>query len=176
MGRSNMMRVFAYEDASSKHAIAAPSAPHEIPYRAWVRHISGLLSPPDLGRIASFGTRTSSSTSSLVSEARNESFPFWSFARKPLLLVGTTNPRIERWSLSSLVLAHTIAACAVDQLVIHIFAPLMTQEPSLVSRGMVIMPAGLEPKSGSVSPKQPMSSPDAIFGKKCRFCSSLPNA
>ena len=36
------------------------------------------------------------------------------------------------------------------------------------------MPAGLEPKSGSVSPKQPISSPAAIRGSQACFCSSLP--
>ena len=37
------------------------------------------------------------------------------------------------------------------------------------------MPAGLEPKSGSVSPKQPIASPAAIRGSQACFCSSLPN-
>ena len=36
------------------------------------------------------------------------------------------------------------------------------------------MPAGLEPKSGSVSPKQPTFSPFAICGSHCSFCSSEP--
>ncbi len=37
------------------------------------------------------------------------------------------------------------------------------------------MDAGSEPWSGSVSPKQPMTSPAAIRGSHCCFCSSLPN-
>ena len=37
------------------------------------------------------------------------------------------------------------------------------------------MPPGLEPKSGSVSPKQPIASPAAIRGSQVCFCSSLPN-
>ena len=36
------------------------------------------------------------------------------------------------------------------------------------------MPPGLEPKSGSVRPKQPISSPAAIPGSHCSRCSSLP--
>ena len=36
------------------------------------------------------------------------------------------------------------------------------------------MPAGFEPKSGSVSPKQPTASPVAIRGSHSCFCSSLP--
>ena len=36
------------------------------------------------------------------------------------------------------------------------------------------MPPGLEPKSGSVSPKQPMASPVAIRGSQVSFCSSEP--
>src|SRR5881396_921976 len=94
-----------------------------MPYRAAVRHMSGDLSPPDLGRIASFGTCTSWSTSSLVSLARSESLPFWSFAENPLVPVGTMKPRMESASSILPVLAQMIAACAVEPLVIHIFAP-----------------------------------------------------
>jgi hypothetical protein len=36
------------------------------------------------------------------------------------------------------------------------------------------MPDGLEPKSGSVRPKQPIASPAAIRGSQLSFCSSLP--
>ena len=36
------------------------------------------------------------------------------------------------------------------------------------------MPPGLDPKSGSVSPKQPIASPAAIRGSHSSFCSSLP--
>ena len=46
-----------------------------------------------------------------------------------------------------------------------------------VERGdVVIIPAGLDPKSGSVRPKQPIFSAAASFGSHSRFCSSLPNA
>ena len=38
------------------------------------------------------------------------------------------------------------------------------------------MPAGLEPKSDSVSPKQPTFSPLAICGSHWSFCSSDPKA
>jgi len=37
------------------------------------------------------------------------------------------------------------------------------------------MPTGSEPALGSVSPKQPTSSPVASRGKKRSFCSSDPN-
>ncbi len=43
-------------------------------------------------------------------------------------------------------------------------------------RARVRIPAGLEPKSGSVSPKQPITSPVAMPGSHCCFCSSEPNA
>ena len=36
------------------------------------------------------------------------------------------------------------------------------------------MPAGLEPKSGSVRPKHPIASPAAIRGSHSCFCSSEP--
>ena len=54
------------------------------------------------------------------------------------------------------VLAQMMETVACEPLVIHILVPLSTQ-PSFVSRAVVIMPPGLEPKSGSVRPKQPIS-------------------
>ena len=63
---------------------------------------------------------------------------------------------------------------ATDPLVIHILVPLSTHSsPSRLAR--VRIPAGLEPKSGSVSPKQPIASPAAIRGSQRVFWSSLPN-
>ena len=41
---------------------------------------------------------------------------------------------------------------------------------------VVSMPFGFEPKSGSVSPKQPITRPAAISGSHFCFCSSEPNA
>ena len=89
-------------------------------------------------------TFTSCNTSSLVSLARRDNFPFWSLAENPLASVGTMKPRIDFESLRSPVLAQMIATPAVEPLVIHILAPFRTQ-PSGVSRAVVIMPAGLDP-------------------------------
>ena len=76
--------------------------------------------------------------------------------------------------MPSSVWAHTTATSAMDPLVIHIFVPVSTHEsPSRLAR--VRMPAGLEPKSDSVRPKQPIASPAAIRGSQVSFCSSLPN-
>src|SRR4029079_4903993 len=105
----------------------------------------GLLIPPLLGRSADAGTFTSCSTSSLVSEARRESFPFWSLDVNPGASVGTTKPRIDLSLLSSPVLAQMIATCAVDPLVIHILAPLITQLPSFWTSARVIIPDGFDP-------------------------------
>ncbi len=58
--------------------------------------------------------------------------------------------------------------------VIHIFVPDTIQ--SLPSRRAAVrMCEGSLPKSGSVRPKQPMTSPAAIFGSHSCFCSSEPN-
>ncbi len=57
--------------------------------------------------------------------------------------------------------------------VIHIFSPLSTY--SLPRRSArVRMAAGLEPASGSVSPKQPIFSPLAMAGSQRCFCASVP--
>ena len=84
-------------------------------------------------------------------------------------------PRMDFGSSMAPVLAQMMDTVACEPLVIHILVPFSTQ-PSLVSRAVVIMPPGLEPKSGSVSPKQPISWPEARSGSQCRFCSSDPKA
>ncbi len=57
--------------------------------------------------------------------------------------------------------------------VIHIFSPFrMYSSPDL--RARVVMPAGFDPKPGSVSPKQPSFSPVASAGSQVFFCSSEP--
>src|SRR5271157_6626889 len=90
-------------------------------------------------------------------------------AVNPGVLVGTMKPRIP-----SSVAAHTIATSATEPLVIHILRPLITQsEPSC--RARVFIAAGSDPTSGSVNPKQPSSSPAAMPGSQCCFCSSDPN-
>ena len=112
----------------------------------------------------------SSKCSSPVAEARSESFLWTSRAENPLVSVSTMNPRIP-----SGVFAQTIARSATVPFVIHILAPLMTQ-PSPSGTARVSMPDGSEPWSGSVRPKQPISSPRDIFGRYFSFCSSLPKA
>ena len=66
IGLPNTSRPAAYSSAASKHARAAPTAPHTIPCRASSRHESGPRSVVEPGRTFSSGTRTSSSTSSEV--------------------------------------------------------------------------------------------------------------
>ena len=80
-----------------------------------------------------------------MSLARSESLPFWSFALKPAVSVGTMKPRIERSLASPFVFAHTTAMFAVDPFVIHILEPLRIQLPSPCSLAIVIMPLGFEP-------------------------------
>jgi hypothetical protein len=141
-----------------------------MPSRASDRQESGLASPRAPGRTASAGSRTSSSTSSEVTDARSDSLRVIVGALKPTESVGTTKPRIP-----SSVRAHTTATSAMEPLVIHILVPSSTQ--SLPSRrARVRMPAGLLPKSASVSPKQPIASPVAIRGSHCSFCAAEPNA
>ena len=140
-----------------------------IPNRASLRQPSGPPSPAAPGSTASAGSRRSSKTSSLVTLARSESFWWISLAEKPFEAVGTTNPRIR-----SSVRAHTTATSATDPLVIQSLVPLRTQSPEASRLATVRILAGLEPASGSVSPKQPSFSPAAMPGSHSCFCSSLP--
>ena len=120
------------------------------------------------GSIADSGSRTSSSSSSEVIDARSDIFLWMSWVVKPFVPRGTRNPRTP-----SSVCAHTTAISAAEPLVIHIFCPCTIQSvPSRVAR--VRIAPGSEPASGSVSPKQPSASPAAIRGSHWSFCSSEP--
>ena len=106
------------------------------------------------GSMFSAGTRTSSSTSSEVTDARSESFLWISGALKPRVPFSTMKPRIS----PSSVRAQTTAMSAIVPFVIHIFVPLRIQSaPS--RRACVRIVPGSEPASGSVRPKQPITSP-----------------
>src|SRR4051812_34486150 len=81
----------------------------------------------------------------------------------------TTKPFISPES----VRAQTTATSAIEPFVIHIFVPFKTQsDPS--RRACVRIDPGSEPASGSVSPKQPIASPECIGGSQRCFCSSEP--
>ena len=67
-----------------------------------------------------------------------------------------------------------IATSAIEASPIQRFAPLRTQ-PSPSRTARVAMLAGSLPAVGSVSPKQPISSPAAMPGSHRCFCSSEPN-
>lgn len=140
-----------------------------MPNRASFRHDNGPDNPWANGSCAEAGSRTLSNTNSEVTEARSDNLRWMALAVNPGVSVGTRNPRIP-----SSVCAHTVATSARLPLVIHILVPLSIQ--SLPSRrARVRMPAGLEPKSGSVRPKQPIASPVASRGSHSFFCSSEPN-
>ncbi len=139
-----------------------------IPNRASFRVESGPRSPRAPGSIASDGSRHSSNTSSEVTDARSESLRSMSRVSNPFVSRGTTKPRIP-----SSVCAQTTARSAMPPFVIHIFVPDRTQS-SPSRRACVRMPLGSLPKSGSVKPKQPMSSPAAMGGSHRFFCSSVP--
>src|SRR5260370_7872498 len=94
-------------------------------------------------------------------------------ALKPGVFVGTRKPRMLLSSDSER--AHTNATSAMEPLVIHIFSPLRTYSlPTFLAR--VRIPPGLEPKSGSVRPKQPSFSPLAMDRSHFSFCPPLPMA
>jgi hypothetical protein len=56
----------------------------------------------------------------------------------------------------------------MGELVIHVFAPLSTNDPSACLRARVSMPAGSDPWFGSVSPKHPMRRAAASSGRYLR--------
>jgi hypothetical protein len=58
--------------------------------------------------------------------------------------------------------------------VIHILEPERRQRPGPSRTARVRMPAGFEPKSGSVRPKHPIASPRASLGSHASRCASVP--
>ena len=105
IGRSNMTRFFEYDERflEARHR-RAERAPRDAVARLRQAH-ERTLEPARLRQAARRrGRRTSSKTSSLVSLARSESLPFWSFALKPLR-VGrhdeAANRRVARCRRSS---------------------------------------------------------------------------
>jgi len=118
------------------------------------------------------GTRTSSSESPLVTDARSDHFPWTSCALNPGLSVSTRKPRTKFSSSSTF--AQITATSAIFPDVIHIFSPFrMYSSPDF--RAVVVIPPGLDPNPGSVSPKQPSFSPRASAGSQVLLCSSDPN-
>ena len=103
-----------------------------------------------------------------MTDARRLSLCGIAWAAKPGVSVGTTKPRMVPSAR-----AHTMATSATEPLVIHIFVPESTQ--SSPSRTAVVrIDPGSDPASGSVRPKQPISSPAAMPGSHCSRCSSEP--
>jgi hypothetical protein len=98
--------------------------------------------PRTFGSIASFGTRTSSRISSLVTLARRLIFLWMTRASNPLVSVGTRKPRTSPSTPPTF--AQTSATCARLPLVIQRFVPLRTNE-SPSSRATVRMPDGFDP-------------------------------
>src|SRR5215213_1256813 len=100
--------------------MAAPNAPHAIPYRAFVRHPKGPLRPFTFGKIFSFGTFTLSKTSSPVADARRLHLPCVVGVLNPSIPLSTTKPLIS----PSSSLAQTTATWEYGALEIHILLPL----------------------------------------------------
>ena len=86
-----------------------------------------------------------------MTDARSDILCLISGAEKPGVSVGTTKPRMP-----SSVRAQTTATSAIEPLVIHILRPSSTQSAPSRRLARVRMPAGSEPWSGSVRPKQPI--------------------
>src|SRR5437660_3388874 len=131
----------------------------------------GDLRPSDKGKRFSSGIRTSCSDSPEVTDARSDHLPCTLSALKPGRSVSTRKPRMRL--LCSSDLAQITATSAIEPEVIHIFSPLITYSlPTFLAR--VRIPLGFDPKSGSVRPKQPSSSPVAMPGSHLSFWASLP--
>src|SRR5687768_13594002 len=108
-----------------------------------------------------------------VVEARNDSLPSIFGADRPASSLSSTKPRILPPCAS--LLAQTTHTSANGELVIQVLLPESTN-PSPSGLAVVRIAEGSEPASGSVRPKQPISSPRARPGRYLAFCASDPKA
>src|SRR3954454_5345641 len=104
-------------------------------------------------------------------EARSDSFSPILGALRPFEPFSSTKPRILPSSASDF--AQITNTSAIGELVIHILVPERTYPPCTFWARVRMLP-GSEPESGSVSPKQPIHSPVASFGRYFLRCSSDP--
>ena len=104
-----------------------------------------------------------------MTEARRLHLPDISVAVRPAVPRSTRKP-----TMPSSARAQTTATSAMDPFVIHRLVPEITQSPPS-RRAALRIPPGFEPKSGSVSAKQPIASPRPSTGSHRALCSSEPN-
>mmetsp|Transcript_22897 Transcript_22897/g.67365 ORF Transcript_22897/g.67365 Transcript_22897/m.67365 type:complete len:287 (+) Transcript_22897:203-1063(+) len=180
-GAPNCLRSSVYWRACSTHASAAPRAPHAMPYRAELRQANGPPRPRARGSMFASGTRTPSSRMEPVIEARSDSLPgIGGVASAPGCLASTAARSIRKprtAPLSASARAQTSSRSAMGELVIHVLPPERTHSRAVASQtARVPIPAGSEPWSGSVRPKQPTASPVARRGSHSAFCSSEPKS
>ncbi len=118
------------------------------------------------------GTRTPSRASSAVAWPRMPSLPWISVAANPAESVGTRNAEMPLGP-GPPVRANSRTTSAHVPLVMNTFRPVSSQSSPSRSALVASDPAS-EPVSGSVSPKQPTSSPEHSPGSHRRRCSSVP--
>ncbi len=139
------------------------------PNLASLRQLSGARKTGGSRKPGAVGRRTSSRTSSLVTDARSDIFDAMVCAEKPVCRWGRRNhgcPRRcgpTRWRCRPPTVSDPHLRAVDDR-----------SSPERVAR--VRIPAGSEPKSGWVRPKHPILRPAAMSGSHCSLSSSLPNA
>ncbi|KGD38142.1 hypothetical protein DO70_6467 [Burkholderia pseudomallei] len=107
-------------------------------------------------------------------DARSPTLPWITGADSPLQPFSRMKPRISSRPSSS-SFAQTTNTSAIGEFVIHIFEPDSEYPPGTFLARVTMLP-GSEPWFGSVSPKQPIHSPVASFGRYFSFCASEPNS
>ncbi len=106
-----------------------------------------------------------------MTDARSDILPLCSKVEKPFVPFSTRNPRTTPSSF-----AQTTATSAIGSVRDPGLGAVQDVGRSPSFFATVRMPAGFEPKSGSVSPKQPIASALASFGIQRSFCSFEPKA
>ena len=167
IGLPNCSRVFEYSSADEEARRAAPMAPHTMPKRASVRHRQRALQPAHAGEHGDAGSRTSSRTSSEVTDARSDSLRGCPSRRSPASSVGRRSRGCRRRSAPT-----RSATSAMPPFVIHIFEPFRTQSSPLVLRARphrrrVAAAVGLGQAEAADRPR-----PAAMRGSHSCFCSS----
>ena len=111
-----------------------------------------------------------------MSDAAQPTLEYFSETVRPGVPAGTTIAEISLRPSRSPVTAVTVmrSVIAVPELVMKLFAPLITHSPPS-SRAVVRVAPASEPPAGSVSPNAPSAFPVASRGSQRAFCSGVPN-
>src|SRR5882724_3159103 len=175
MGLPNALRSLAYATLSSSAPRPSPTLSAPMVIRPLSRIFKVSTNPPPTSPMRrQSSTKTSSITSSAVSEERMPSFPCSGRCEKPFMPFSSRKAVTPFCRFSGSVRARTMKTSPTLPWVMNIFAPFSTQPLSLRA-AVERIAAASDPLPGSVKPQAASFLPAAMSGMNRLRSSSLPN-